>query len=128
MAGHHGMVRLGEAVAGQIADGHSQQELEDATLDETREAHLAREEIGRHSKEILRDEVVAASQADERRIGVERRVASDVAAGVPAADDEHALALEFFRLLVAHRVHRFGGELAGVVRQVWIPGIAAAEK
>ena len=88
---------------------------------------LAKRSVGM-PKRVLRDEVVAAPKADEGLVGVNCRVARDVATGVAASDDQDTLARELLGDLIAHRVHRLAGELAGVFRDVGVPGVAAAKE
>ena len=105
-------VRLEQAVVGgrqaeapDVAHQEAQQPLEDGLFDPAGELRaLVAEDVGRHAEQVLRDEPVAAAQADAGAARGGADVHGDVASRVATAHHQHAPAPHLLRRPVGRGV------------------------
>ena len=120
------VVGLLQAVLAIVADEDAHQRAQHQPLQEHRQA--PDRQIGeRLAERGLGQEPVAGAQAQIARGADARRFAGDVAAGVAAADDEHALALQLLGILVVLRMDQRAGKAAAILRQALVPVVAVAD-
>ena len=116
------VIGLLQAEPRQVAVEKAQYDAEDALRCPHRQMRsLMREDVGRNAEKMLRQEVIAAAQADEGLVGRLRRVAGNVAARIAGADDERALAPELVHRLVGDGMAHLAGEFARIVRHRGMP-------